>query len=575
MSSKQSKACHGLPAGQKRLSFSAVPGPKRPKPTDPGGTGAPRPPPPLQQHRDASGSSFTRCPVCGAQVPLLCINLHLDAGCVDLQTTGAATAAGPSGARSRPPGPAGHGTELQQPQGRGQGLQAAGMDHPQQPQQPQQQQHQPQKVAGVAGGAAAEAPPQAPSEESTDRASHQTALRSGAPATESLLIVAADCGDGQAAPSDAGRSASPLRAAEAALALPPPPPICLADGDGSGAGGGGGAGSRSAQGQEPGLAAVPLHPMFLPRAAARESGGLKSGQSCGERTARRDEVAAAVHLGVLTGSGYEGNGGGGGGGGGAARGGASSSLVEGGGLRMLRPVPHPSLDGQYVVSEFVTPAEEAELLALCDDPVLQPPWSPWSGQTYANATAQRTRGKRWGVLPDYHRRGVAPLEHPLPPLLRLLAERMRARVGLLRRQSFHPNEANAIDYRASRGSWLRPHVDDRILSGDLIVNLCLAGAAVMSFGRDKDSKAAGGRAAAPAATDSSYRQLPPGQQQQQQQPLSRDEVRVLLPPRSLQVLSRAARYSYTHAIAPADLLDERRVSITFRRSELRAFEKPG
>ncbi len=49
-------------------------------------------------------------------------------------------------------------------------------------------------------------------------------------------------------------------------------------------------------------------------------------------------------------------------------------------------------------------------------------------QTMAAGPARR--GKRWGVLPDYHRRGVAPLEHPLPPLLRLLVDRMRTRVGL-------------------------------------------------------------------------------------------------------------------------------------------------
>ena len=44
------------------------------------------------------------------------------------------------------------------------------------------------------------------------------------------------------------------------------------------------------------------------------------------------------------------------------------------------------------------------------------------------------------------------------------------------------------------------------------------------------------------------------------------QVRVLLPPRSLQVLSKDARYGYTHAIHVDDILDDRRVSITFRNS---------
>ena len=33
------------------------------------------------------------------------------------------------------------------------------------------------------------------------------------------------------------------------------------------------------------------------------------------------------------------------------------------------------------------------------------------------------------MQPDYHRRGVAPAAHPLPPLLLALARRMRAAVG--------------------------------------------------------------------------------------------------------------------------------------------------
>lgn len=43
---------------------------------------------------------------------------------------------------------------------------------------------------------------------------------------------------------------------------------------------------------------------------------------------------------------------------------------------------------------------------------------------------------------------------------------------------------------------------------------------------------------------------------------------VLLPPRSLQLLTGRARYNYTHAISLDNLLDERRVSVTFRQSAL-------
>jgi hypothetical protein len=37
-----------------------------------------------------------------------------------------------------------------------------------------------------------------------------------------------------------------------------------------------------------------------------------------------------------------------------------------------------------------------------------------------------------------------------------------------------------------------------------------------------------------------------------------------------QVLTQLSRYSYSHGIAREDLLDERRVSITFRHSRVRA-----
>ena len=45
-------------------------------------------------------------------------------------------------------------------------------------------------------------------------------------------------------------------------------------------------------------------------------------------------------------------------------------------------------------------------------------------------------------------------------------------------------------------------------------------------------------------------------------------VRVPLPPRALQVLTKQARYDYTHAITRADL-PPRRVSITFRQSPIK------
>ena len=80
----------------------------------------------------------------------------------------------------------------------------------------------------------------------------------------------------------------------------------------------------------------------------------------------------------------------------------------------------------------------------------------------------------------------------------------------------------------------------RQLSTEVICNVSLCGHAIMTFSSTK------GGAVGP------------------------QEVCVLLPPRSIQVLSKEARYSYTHAINMKDVLDPRRVSITFRHSPLTA-----
>ncbi|KAK9807572.1 hypothetical protein WJX72_003107 [[Myrmecia] bisecta] len=186
---------------------------------------------------------------------------------------------------------------------------------------------------------------------------------------------------------------------------------------------------------------------------------------------------------------------------------------------------HPDLPGEFLFKEFVSCEEAQALVALAD--AGPPPWKP---STFNG----RHRGKAWGVQMDLGRRIVVAEAVPLPALLQTLAERMRTLPPL---RSFYPNEANAIDYRKSLGHHLAPHVDDRKLSTGVIVTLSLLGTCLMTFQRDKGE---------------------------------RHGVDVLLPPRALQVLTRDARYAYTHAIQPHNLLSERRISITFRQSPLRS-----
>ena len=58
--------------------------------------------------------------------------------------------------------------------------------------------------------------------------------------------------------------------------------------------------------------------------------------------------------------------------------------------RFLPQAEHPQLPGQFLVRDFVTPAEEAALLQLLDDRETEPPWK--------EATFNGPhRGRRWGV----------------------------------------------------------------------------------------------------------------------------------------------------------------------------------
>jgi len=185
------------------------------------------------------------------------------------------------------------------------------------------------------------------------------------------------------------------------------------------------------------------------------------------------------------------------------------------------------LQGHLVVEDFLSEAEEEELIQHVEAP------SPsWATQRHNGLHM----GKQWGVRNLYGQGIVLPplASAPFPDWLAPFVERIRAQLPALSR--FAPNEVNAIWYDRARGDWLRPHVDDRRTSGDIIVNLSLAGACVMCYGRMDG----GG-----------------------------EPMRVRLPRRCLQVQSFAARYEYSHGIANADLEEPKRLSLTMRERALR------
>ena len=251
-----------------------------------------------------------------------------------------------------------------------------------------------------------------------------------------------------------------------------------------------------------------------------------------------------------------------GGGGGSSRVHASSSLgasssslsrddATASAASALRFRVEPALPGHFLVPDFVSPEEELALVAELD--AIAPPWTPSS---FNGAHS----GKRWGVECDLARRVVRPARLEMPASLERLAARMRA-LGHPALANFRPNEANAISYRRDAGHRLDPHVDDRQLSGDVLVNLSLRGDCVMTYeplrrkpphakktnGSSMNRTTARGVEAAPPPRESS--------------------VRIELPRRSLQVQSGSARFDFAHGIRRDDLGDPRRVSVTFRESK--------
>ena len=214
---------------------------------------------------------------------------------------------------------------------------------------------------------------------------------------------------------------------------------------------------------------------------------------------------------------------------------------------MMMAHENPELPGLILVPDFISEEEEEGILAFLDSPHTQPPWklSSFNG---------RHLGRRWGVGTKLGCAGggsslagdtecFSPPTHPMPELLRPVIVRMRERVRAL--NEFRPNEANAIEYRAELGHFLAAHCDDRRLSGAILVNLSLAGDAVMTYQLDQRP---GNRGA--------------GQRQH--------KVEVKLPRRSLQVQSGKVRYSYRHGIARDGLPTGpgcRRISLTFRQNK--------
>jgi alkylated DNA repair dioxygenase AlkB len=188
----------------------------------------------------------------------------------------------------------------------------------------------------------------------------------------------------------------------------------------------------------------------------------------------------------------------------------------------IKPGLEP-IHGLFIFPEFITIQEEALILTELDS--LDGPVQ-WSLERHTGLH----REKRWGVDHDLWSRELRPPKHALPDFMReMLVPRLQQ---LLCMNHCIPNEVNAIEYRKALGHSLVSHVDDRQKHKEPIANLSLAGDCYMTYTNVKDQTV---RA-----------------------------KKVLLPRRTLQVLTGRVRYDYAHGIANADLLSDRRVSLTMR-----------
>eukprot|EP00250_Pteridium_aquilinum_P016757 c23280_g1_i1 orf=183-1595(-) len=187
------------------------------------------------------------------------------------------------------------------------------------------------------------------------------------------------------------------------------------------------------------------------------------------------------------------------------------------------PLPSKAPKGHYVVEDFISEKEEQDILCFLDTDSK----NPWKQYTFNGLHI----GKAYGLSPDLKKRYVRPAVHEMPKILVPVLERMRTTVPVLK--DFWPNETNAIDYYKHKGHWLKPHVDDRQMSGTILVNLSLCGDCRMTYERARGPQ---------------------------------ESYKVLLRRTCIQIQSGECRYNFTHSILNSDLLSPRRVSMTFRQS---------
>lgn len=208
------------------------------------------------------------------------------------------------------------------------------------------------------------------------------------------------------------------------------------------------------------------------------------------------------------------------------------------------------LPGLIVIPNFITEEEETELIKCLDDDSLMS-WkiSSFNGNCFSKYFGVKTQFGLPNELRLVRSNETQNGEHDMPQELHPFVLRLQRFVGLHAHhlpnelRDFKPNECNINSYFPAQGHYLRPHFDDRTLSGPVLMNLSLCGAARMTFAKPTNANLP--TSAIATGTFTHY-------------------VPIQLPRRCLQLVTGVARWSYTHEIKHEDLLTPRRMSITWR-----------
>ena len=207
------------------------------------------------------------------------------------------------------------------------------------------------------------------------------------------------------------------------------------------------------------------------------------------------------------------------------------------------------VDGAVVLAEFITEAEEAALLACVDA-------QPWVDNIHR-------RVQHYGYTFNY-KTFLLDFMSDTPPMPAPV-QQVVSKITAGKKGAYKLTQLTVNEYEVGQG--IAPHVDTESCFGPYIFILNLAGGIVMTLRKPQDEPATSSSSSGSGSSDDC---------DSSSNPTKRPQIKkhLWLPRRSLLVLEREARYSYSHGIAKRtnDVVDGRvlprgrRVSLTFRQA---------